>query len=87
MTAKLDPRHEWDKFVKQAQYNIDTNDPTIQDVLVIRMDVYVKSLELKIAEHYRQLDIAISREINPDSRSNIITAQLAQEVVKGIYDE
>lgn len=77
----IDSRHEWSNYVKEIQRNLEGNGTaSFDDILIIRTDAYINSLELKLAKFNNVMDFYLTRTLSKKDFFETINQQLSKEM-------
>lgn len=77
-------RKVWSDFVHQAQVHIEGEDPMVEDAMIIRVDMYMKGLEKRVADFVYAEDIRLSRTMSIESAEQLVIEQITnEELTKG----
>jgi len=75
---------EWNKMVVQSQKNMEGDAPAHEDILVIRVDVWISSLLSEIRMLKYAEDIRLSRTMTVQEAEKLAIEQIAkEELTKG----
>ena len=77
-------KEAWVQLVANAQKSLEGASPFAEDALIIRADVYMTSMEKRIAEYAYREDILLSRTMSVEAAEKLAIEQIAnEELTKG----
>ena len=77
-------KESWLQLVANAQLHLESDSPYAEDALIIRADVYMTSMEKRIADYVYAEDIRLSRTMSVEAAEKLVIEQIAkEELTKG----